>query len=132
MNIRQIQRKTGLLLTLHLLLASIGLHGVTSYAVTRRTSEIGVRLAVGAVPRQILWMVLRQVVALAGAGLVVGVPAAVAGAPVVASLLYGVAPTSPAIVTAAATVMLVVAIGAGLLPALRAAQLDPLVAVRTD
>jgi predicted permease len=115
-----------------LLLASIGLHGVTSYAVTRRTSEIGVRLAVGATPRQILWMVLRQVIVLAGVGLVVGVPAAIAGAPLVGSLLYGVEPTSPAVVTAAATVMLVVAVAAGLVPALRAAQLDPLVAVRTE
>jgi predicted permease len=115
-----------------LLLASIGLHGVTSYAVTRRTSEIGVRVAVGATPGQILWMVLRQVVVLAGAGLVVGVPAAIAGAPLVGSLVYGVAPTSPVAITAAATVMLAVAVGAGLLPALRAARLDPLVAVRSE
>jgi ABC-type antimicrobial peptide transport system permease subunit len=100
--------------------------------VTRRTSEIGVRVAVGATPGQILWMVLRQVVVLAGAGLVVGVPAAIAGAPLVGSLLYGVAPTSPVAITAAATVMLAVAVGAGLLPALRAARLDPLVAVRSE
>ncbi len=115
-----------------LLLAGIGLHGVTSYAVTRRTSEIGVRMAVGARPGQILWLVLRQVVALAAIGLALGVPAALAAAPVVASLLYGVAPTSPGAVSAAAVVMLVVAVGAGLVPALRAARLDALVALRME
>ncbi len=115
-----------------LLLASIGLHGVTSYSVTRRTSEIGVRVAVGARPGQILWMVLRQVVVLAAIGLAVGVPAAVAGAPLVGSLLYGVAPTSPAAIAATAAVMLAVAVAAGLLPALRAARLDALVALRTE
>jgi predicted permease len=115
-----------------LLLASIGLHGVTSYAVTRRTSEIGVRVAVGARPGQILWMVLRQVIVLAAIGLAVGVPAAVAGAPLVGSLLYGVAPTSPGAIAAAAGVLLVVAVGAGMLPALRAARLDALVALGTE
>jgi predicted permease len=115
-----------------LLLASIGLHGVTSYAAARRANEIGVRVAVGATPGQILWMVLRQVLVLAVAGLMFGVPAAMAGAPLVRSLLYGVAPTSPAAVTAAATVMLAIAVGAGLLPALRAARLDPLVALRRE
>jgi len=115
-----------------LLLASIGLHGVTSYSVTRRTSEIGVRVAVGARPGQILWMVLRQVVVLAGIGLVAGVPAALAAAPLVGSLLFGVAPTSPWAIAAAAGVMLAVAVVAGLLPALRAARLDALVALRTE
>jgi hypothetical protein len=115
-----------------LLLASIGLYGVTSYAVTRRTSEIGLRVAMGATPGRILWMVQRQVVLLAGAGLTLGVPAAVAGAPLVRSLLYGVAPTSPVAIAAAAVVMLAIAAGAGLLPALRAARLDPLVALRHE
>jgi len=115
-----------------LLLASIGLHGVTSYAVTRRTSEIGVRVAVGARPGQILWLVLRQVVALSLIGLGVGVPGALAAAPLVGSLLYGVAPTSASAITTAAAVMLVVAVAAGLLPALRASRVDALVALRTE
>jgi predicted permease len=114
------------------LLASLGLHGVTSYAVTRRTNEIGVRIAVGATPGKILWMMLREVVVLAGIGLVVGVPVAIAGAPVVGSLLYGVAPGSPGAIAAAAAVMLAVAVGAGLLPARRAARLDPLEALRSE
>lgn len=115
-----------------LLLASIGLHGVTAYSVTRRTSEIGVRVAVGARPDQILWMVLRQVMILTGIGLAAGVLAALAAAPLIGSLLFGVAPTSPGAIGAAAAVMLVVAVCAGLLPALRAARLDALVALRTE
>ena len=115
-----------------LFIAAIGLHGTTSYAVTRRTSEIGLRVAVGAAPGQIVWMVLRQVVVLAGTGLVVGVPAAIAGAPLVRSLLYGVAPASPGAIAAAALVMLAVAVGAGLVPALRAARLDPVEALRRE
>ncbi len=115
-----------------LLIASIGLYGITAYAVTRRTSEIGVRVAVGAAPGRILWMVLRQVVVLAGIGLVVGVPAAIAGAPLVGRLEYGVAPGSPGALAVAAAVMLAVAIGAGLVPALRAARLDPVEALRSE
>lgn len=117
---------------LALLLASIGLHGVTSYSVSRRTSEIGVRVAVGARPGQILSLVLRQVVGLAGLGLAVGVPVALAASPLVGSLLYGVAPTDPLAVVGASAVTLAVAIGAGLLPALRAARVDALVALRTE
>jgi predicted permease len=115
-----------------LFIAAIGLHGMTSYAVTRRTSEIGVRMAVGAAPGRILWMVLRQVVVLSGIGLVVGVPAALAAAPLVGSLLYGVAPGSPGTIAAAALVMVAVAVGAGLVPALRAAGLDPVEALRRE
>jgi hypothetical protein len=115
-----------------LFLAAIGLHGVTSYSVTRRTSEIGVRLAVGARPGQILWMVLRQVVMLAGAGLVVGVPLSLWAAPVAGTLLYGVEPTDWATIVAGAAVMVLVAAGAGLLPAARAARLDAAVALSTE
>ena len=115
-----------------LFIAAIGLHGVTSYAVTRRTSEIGVRMAVGAAPGRILWMVLRQVVVLSGIGLTIGVPAALAAAPLVGSLLFGVAPGSPGTIAVAALVMVAVAMGAGLVPALRAARLDPIEALRRE
>jgi predicted permease len=115
-----------------LLLASIGLYGVTSYGVSRRTSEFGVRVAVGARPAQILGLVLRQAMLLACAGLAFGVPAALAAAPVVRSLLYGVEPTSAWTLIVASAVMLAVALGAGLLPALRAARLNPLVALRSE
>jgi predicted permease len=115
-----------------LLLASIGLYGVTSYSVSRRTSEIGVRIAVGAEGSQILWMILRQVGILAGIGLLLGVPMSLALGPLVGSLLFGIAPTDPLAVSLAGFTMLVVAAGAGLLPALRASRLDALLALRTE
>jgi ABC-type antimicrobial peptide transport system permease subunit len=117
---------------LALLLASIGLHGVTAYSVTRRTNEIGVRVAVGAQPVQVLWLVLRQVVILASIGLAIGVPASLAAGRLVRSLLFGVAPNDTLALAGACFVLLAVALAAGLLPALRAARLDPLVALRAD
>lgn len=115
-----------------LLLASIGLHGVTAYAVSRRTSEIGVRVAFGARPRQVLWLVLRQVALLAVMGAALGVPAAIVAGPVLGSLLFGVEPTEPLVIAASVTVMMAVAITAGLLPARTAARLDPMTALRRD
>jgi ABC-type antimicrobial peptide transport system permease subunit len=115
-----------------LLLASIGLHGVTSYAVSRRTSEIGVRVALGARPAEVLWLILRQVVFLAIAGLAIGIPAALATGPLIGSLLFGVAPNDVSTITATAAVMVAVALTAGALPAWRAARLDALVALRTE
>lgn len=115
-----------------LLLACIGLHGVTSYSVARRTSEMGIRLALGAQRRQVLWLVQRQVLLLAVAGVLIGVPLALLAAPFVGSLLFGVAPTDYAVIAIAAAVMLLVATGAGLMPARRAANLDPLKALRTE
>ena len=115
-----------------LLLAIIGLHGVTAYTVARRTSEIGVRMALGAQRRQVLWLIERQVVVLAIAGLVIGVPIALALAPLVGSLLFGVAPTDRLVIVASALVMLIAAISAGFLPARRAATIDPLKALRAE
>lgn len=115
-----------------LLLASVGLYGVTSYSVTRRTGEIGVRMAVGARPGAIATLVLAQVLRLAGIGLLVGVPLGLTASSLAGALLFGVAPTDPASLLAAAVVLTVVALGAGLLPALRAASLDPKVALGTE
>ncbi|HET9369269.1 MAG TPA: ADOP family duplicated permease [Vicinamibacterales bacterium] len=115
-----------------LLLASIGLHGVTSYSVARRTSEMGIRLALGAQRGQVLWLVLRQVVLLGVGGLVIGIPLAMLLAPLAGTLLFGVAPNDVVVIAAAAVVMLLVASGAGLLPARRAANMDPVKALRTE
>jgi predicted permease len=115
-----------------LLLASIGLYGVTSYAVRRRTGEIGVRMALGANRGNVLWMIQRQVVMLALIGLAAGVPIAVMVAPLVESLLFGVAPRDVTVITVSSIAMLVTAVAAGLLPARRAASLDPLRALRTE
>jgi ABC-type antimicrobial peptide transport system permease subunit len=115
-----------------LLLAIVGLHGVTAYSVARRTSEIGVRMALGAQRRQVLWLIERQVVILAVAGLAIGVPMAIAVAPLVGSLLFGVAPTDRLVIVSAAALMLVAAVSAGFLPARRAATIDPLRALRAE
>jgi predicted permease len=115
-----------------LFLACIGLHGLTAYAVARRTSEIGLRIALGAQRADVLRLILRQVVVVTAVGLVVGIPLAIAGGKAVASLLYGVTPLDPASLVVATIVMTVVAGLAGYLPARRAARLDPLTALRVD
>jgi predicted permease len=115
-----------------LFLACIGLHGVTSYAVARRTSEIGIRLALGARRADILWLLLRQVVLMSAAGLLIGIPGAALAARAVRAYLFGVEPADPWSIAVGAGVLFLVALGAGALPARRAASLDPLVALRRD
>ena len=115
-----------------LLLASLGLHGLTSYAVARRTSEIGIRLALGAQRSQVLWMILRQVLLLAAAGLALGLPLAWAAGPLVASYLFGVPPRDVMTIALSAGVLTMVALVAGWMPARRAARMDPLGALRVE
>jgi predicted permease len=115
-----------------LLLASIGLHGVTAYAVVRRTNEIGVRVALGARQVDVLGLILRQVVGITIIGVMIGVPAAIAASQLVRASLFGVGPADPISVAAATLVMMLVAMSAGFFPARRAARLDPLVALRCD
>jgi predicted permease len=115
-----------------LLLAAIGLHGITAYSVAQRTSEIGVRLALGATTGRVLWMVLRQVAGIALAGLAVGVPAALAAGPLLRALLFGLAPTDAPTLGIAAVTLLSISLLAGWIPARRAAALDPLTAIRRD
>jgi predicted lysophospholipase L1 biosynthesis ABC-type transport system permease subunit len=115
-----------------LLLGIIGIYGVMSYIVSQRTSEIGVRLALGAEPGTVATMILRQggLVALAGAA--IGLAAALAGSRVIASLLYGIGPRDPAVFAATTLLLLLVAAAACWLPARRAARLSPLEALRAD
>jgi ABC-type antimicrobial peptide transport system permease subunit len=101
-------------------------------SVTRRTSEIGVRLALGARRSQVLWLILRQVLMLAAAGLAIGIPMALLAAPAVGSFLFGLAPNDPMTLVVAAVIMVSVAVVAGLLPARRAARLDALAALRSE
>lgn len=99
---------------------------------TRRTSEIGIRLALGARRGQVLWLILRQVFLLALAGLAVGIPIAAAAGPVVRSFLFGLSPADPVTIVVSSAVLLLVALAAGFLPARRAARLDALAALRID
>ena len=115
-----------------LLLACVGLHGVTSYAVARRTSEIGIRMALGAQRSSVVWLVLRQVIVLAIIGLVAGIPGDRCRRAHGPPLLFDVEPTDPLSLIAGAVALSAVAIASGFLPAHRASCLDPLVALRTE
>src|SRR6185436_6717754 len=118
--------------TVALALCAIGIYGVVAYAVTERTHEIGVRLALGASPRDVVAMVVGQGLALAVAGAVVGVVAAVALTRLMSSLLYGVTATDPLTFGAVSLLLLLVATGAAWLPARRATTVDPLIALRSE
>jgi predicted permease len=115
-----------------LLLAAIGLHGITAYSVAQRTSEIGVRLALGATAGRVLWMLLRQVAGIAVAGAAIGVPAALAAGPLLRALLFGLAPTDAPTLVIATMTLLAISLLAAWIPARRAAALDPLTAIRRD
>ncbi len=110
---------------LALLLAALGLYGVTSYAVSRRRTEIGIRMALGAEPRGVIGLVLRRVALLVAAGVVVGSAATLATARFVSSLLYGLQPRDPLTLVAAALALATIGALAGWLPAWRASRIDP-------
>jgi predicted permease len=115
---------------LALALAAAGLYGVISYSVARRTTEIGVRLALGATRGQIVGEVLAQMGSVVAAGIIIGVPLSLAGARLIESLLFGVRPGDPASIAAAILVLLVVALAGGTAPAIRAARVEPVEALR--
>jgi ABC-type antimicrobial peptide transport system permease subunit len=115
-----------------LLLAAIGIYGVLAYAVARRTSEFGVRLALGATPRGIAWLVVSGLVPPVALALIVGLPASVAAFRVVESSLYGVKPSDPLALTAALATILITAVVAALIPSRRAASCDPVIALRYE
>ena len=129
-------RFTGWLLAifaaLALALAMIGIYGVVSYRVSRRTREIGVRMALGAGRRQVLGMIVGRGMMVVVAGLVLGAIAALALTRVMATLIYGVSPTDPATFVAAAGVLASVGALACLVPASRASRIDPVVALRNE
>jgi predicted permease len=117
---------------LALLLACVGLYGVMSYGVARRTNEIGIRMALGAQNLSVLWLVLREALLLVVIGLVVGVLASLALTKTAESLLYELKPNDPLTIALATLVLTAVALIAGYLPARRAARVDPMVALRDE
>lgn len=117
---------------LALLLACIGLYGVMSYVVTQRTSEIGVRMALGAETVNVLALVLRQVIWLSLAGIAVGVPAAMAASRFISSMLFGLSPADPVTITSAIALLVAVALLAGYIPARRASHIEPMRALRAE
>jgi predicted permease len=117
---------------LALLLASIGLFGLMSYSVTRRTSEIGIRMALGAQRGDVLRLVMRESLILVGLGVVIGLAATFAAGPLVSTLLFGLKATDPLTIGVATGVMILVAAIAGYLPARRASHVDPIVALHYE
>jgi predicted permease len=117
---------------LALLLACIGLYGILSYTVTRRTNEIGIRLALGAQPQDILWLVFRDALWLVLIGIAIGGPAAVAATRLISSQLFGVKGADLFTIFSAGMILMTVAALASYLPARRATRVDPLVALRSE
>jgi ABC-type antimicrobial peptide transport system permease subunit len=117
---------------LALLLTSIGLYGVMTYNVARRTHEIGVRMALGAQNREVQWMILRESLLLLGIGVILGVPATMAATRLVGAQLFGLTPSDPATFVAAVLAISTVALLAAYFPARRATRVDPMVALREE
>jgi predicted permease len=114
------------------LLASVGLYGVLSYSVSQRTREFGLRMALGATPHRVRRQVLRQVLWMVGIGAVVGLALAVGTGQFLASLLFQTEAYDTRIVAAAVAAISVIAVGAGMMPALRASRIDPMKALRYE
>jgi predicted permease len=117
---------------LALTIACVGLYGTMAYAVSRRTNEIGIRMALGAQQKRILWMVLREVLALAAAGLAIGFLCAWSGLSTMKSFVFGMKPTDPPTTLLAAGILIAALVLAGFAPATRACRIDPLTALRHE
>jgi predicted permease len=113
-------------------LSSIGIYGLMSYVVSRRTNEIGIRMALGADRSIIRWQVMREIVVLVGVGIAIGIPVTLASARLINSMLFGLHGTDPWNLLTAICLLMSVAIPAGYLPARRASRVDPMVALRCE
>jgi ABC-type antimicrobial peptide transport system permease subunit len=128
-NDRMIAALTSAFGGLALLLACLGLYGTVSYGISRRVSELGLRMALGADRSMVLWMVMREALLLVGAGAAIGVPLAFVAGRSVRSLLYTIVPADPVSYAAGSVLLLVVAALAAYVPAYRASRIEPMIAL---
>jgi predicted permease len=131
-NQRLIARLSAFFGLLAAFLVCIGIYGLLSYAVARRTSEIGVRMALGARRSNVLWLILREILVLVAIGIAIGVPVALEGNHLAVKLLYGLSPADPASLLAAVFMLAAIAVLAGYLPARTASRVEPVVALRCE
>jgi ABC-type antimicrobial peptide transport system permease subunit len=117
---------------LGLLLAGVGLYGLLAYSVLRRTKEIGVRMALGAQPRGVVWLVAKRALGLVGLGVAFGVPAAWMLSQSIQSMLFGLTSTDRGVVTVAVILLVAASLAAASIPARRAARVDPMIALRHE
>ena len=129
---RVIAMLSGFFAALALSLASVGMYGLISYAITQRTREIGVRVALGAQRATVLWLVLREALALGLFGIALGIPCALAASRLIASMLFGISSSDVPTIASVSLLLLAVALSAGYVPARRASRIDPMVALRTE
>jgi len=122
----------GGLALLALVLSCIGLYGLMAYNVARRTGEMGIRMALGARPRDVAWIILREALKLAAIGIIIGLPVALALVRVIRGIFYGIEPHDPFTMIGAAVIMVTVAALAACIPAHRAARIDPMEALRYE
>ena len=115
-----------------LIIAAIGLYGVLAYAVSTRTREIGIRMALGADRARVVGPVVRQAALLVSIGMLIGLATVVASAPLLARVLQGVTPRDPLTLVTTAAILFVIAVIAAIVPARRASGVDPVVALRTE
>ena len=127
-----IARLSGFFGILAVFLACIGIYGLLSYSVARRTSELGIRVALGAQSLHLLWMVLRESVLLLLVGLAIAVPLALSSTRILKSLFYDVSPVDPLSISVAIASVVCMTIAAAWLPARRATRIDPMQALRTE
>jgi ABC-type antimicrobial peptide transport system permease subunit len=117
---------------LAVVLVATGLYGTLAYKVVKRTSEIGMRMALGAQQHQVLWMVIRESLVLCALGAILGLPLAIAGSRLLKAMLFGIQPGDPFTFVVALLGIAIVALAASLVPARRASSVDPLVALRCE
>jgi ABC-type antimicrobial peptide transport system permease subunit len=127
-----ITKLAGFFGALAVLLACIGIYGIMAYAVTGRTNEIGIRIALGAQKKDVLWLVLRETLLLVLIGVAIGLPAVYGASRLIKSQLFGLSAADPASLVLATVLMFVVAVIAAYIPARRASRTDPMVALRYE